>query len=269
MSDLREHYVLTPGATLDLDALDPADTTHVGDRQEASHRLKKDAKRIGALAQMLFADRRRALLIVLQGVDTSGKDGTIKAVFGRTSPKNVEVTSFARPTETELAHDFLWRVHAACPRRGAIGVFNRSHYEDVLAGQVRKLAPADVIERRYGQINAFEELLSPLTVILKFMLHISSAEQKRRLQARLDQPDKRWKFDPVDLDDRALRSEYLRAYETVFARCASPAAPWYVVPADHKWARDRIVASIVRHTLQGMDLRFPQPDFDPASITVK
>lgn len=268
MSDLRARFRLVPGASVDLAGLDAADTEHTGPRDEAERHTRKDAKRIAIMQEALFAERKRALLIVLQGVDTSGKDGTIKKVFSRASPKNVAVTSFGPPSKDELAHDFLWRVHAAVPRRGTIGIFNRSHYEDVLVGRVRNLAPADVVERRYGEINFFEEMLSSSTVILKFMLHISAAEQKKRLQARLDEPEKRWKFDPVDLDDRALRSEYLAAYETVFARCSSAAAPWYVIPADHKWARNRVVASIVRHTLADMALRYPSPDFDPAGIAI-
>ena len=268
MSDLRKHFVLEPGSSVSLDRHDPADTTHVGQRRDAERRLKHDAKRISEWQDALFAEGKRALLVILQGVDTSGKDGTIKGVFGLTNPKGIAITSFQKPSEEELAHDFLWRIHKACPRRGTIGVFNRSHYEDVLAARVRNLAPPEVIERRYAQINAFEELISSSTVVLKFMLHISAEEQRERLQARLDKPHKRWKFDWGDLEDRKLRDRYIEAYETVFARCSSPAAPWYIIPGDHKWARNAAVASIVRHTLDEMNPSYPVPDWDPASINL-
>lgn len=268
MHDLRPHFVLEPGSSVDLESLDPGDTSHVGPRDVAEERLKGDAKRIARLQLALFAEGKRALLVILQGVDTSGKDGTIRGVFARTSPKGAVVTSFAKPSEEELAHDFLWRVHCACPRRGTIGIFNRSHYEDVLVGRVRKLASPETIKHRYAQISAFEELIASSTTILKFMLHISADEQKKRLQSRLDQPHKLWKFDPSDLEDRALRPRYIEAYETVFARCSSAAAPWYVIPSDRKWARDAAVASIVRRTLEDMDPQYPVPEWDPAAIRI-
>jgi PPK2 family polyphosphate:nucleotide phosphotransferase len=190
-------------------------------------------------------------------------------VFNETGPLGVAVTSFRRPSEEELAHDFLWRVHLACPRRGCIGIFNRSHYEDVLVGRVRKLAPAEEIERRYGAINAFERMLTENgTTVLKFMLHISRKEQGKRLQDRLDEPKSRWKFDPRDLEDRKLWDEYQAAYEIVLQRCSTSWAPWHVIPADRKWARNAAIATIVRETLEAMNPQYPTPAWDPKDFKV-
>src|SRR6185437_1619276 len=174
-------------------------------------------------------------------------------VFHETGPLGASVTAFRVPGEEELAHDFLWRAHKACPARGAIGIFNRSHYEDVLVGRVRRLAPAEEIEQRYEQINDFEKMLTETgTTIVKFMLHVSKDEQRKRLKDRLDDKKHRWKFSPGDLGDRKLWDEYQRAYETMLRRCSTAWAPWYVIPSDHKWARNAAVATIVRRTLEGM-----------------
>src|SRR5215510_13057886 len=198
---MAERFRIDPGKHVDLARLDPADTSAFADRGEAEVQSKADGKIINEWQDKLFAEGKRALLVVLQGTDTAGKDGTIRHVFNETGPLGVTVTSFRRPSEEELAHDFLWRVHQVCPRRGTIAIFNRSHYEDVLVGRVRKLAPADEIERRYDQINAFERMLTENgTTILKFMLHISRKEQGERLQERVDEPKSHWKFDPRDLD---------------------------------------------------------------------
>jgi PPK2 family polyphosphate:nucleotide phosphotransferase len=265
----RKIWRIAPGASMRLAEIDPSDTAGLPDKDEAKERLAEDSERIDELQDILFAERERSLLIVLQGMDTSGKDGTVKAVFRATGPLGVAVTAFAKPSEEELAHDFLWRVHAACPRRGTIGIFNRSHYEDVLVGRVRKLAPPDVIERRYDDINAFERVLVDSgTTILKFMLHISKEEQRKRLQARLDNPAKRWKFDPGDLEDRALFDRYMDAYERVIERCSTDDAPWHVIPSDHKWARNAAVAAVIRRTLEDMDPRYPEVAWDPADYTV-
>ena len=265
---LAKHFVNKPGTTPDLGAIDPGDTSRAGTKADAKESLLRDAEAIDALQDRLFAERKRALLVILQGMDTSGKDGTIKRVFNATGPHGVTVTSFGRPSPQELAHDFLWRVHAACPQRGIIGVFNRSHYEDVLVGKVRSLVEPKVIEHRYEQINAFEDLISSSTRVLKIMLHISKDEQRERLQARLNDPHKHWKFDPGDLDDRARWDEYMAAYETVLARTSTEVAPWYVVPADHKWARNAIVAGLVRATLADMDPRYPEAAFDVGSVKI-
>ncbi|MGE0741113.1 MAG: polyphosphate kinase 2 family protein [Hyphomonadaceae bacterium] len=237
------------------------------DAGEAS--LKDDAKAIDKLQDTLWAERTRALLVVLQGIDTSGKDGTVRGVFGECGPLGVAVQAFGKPSEEELAHDYLWRVHAAVPKRGMIGVFNRSHYEDVLVAKVRKLAPADAVEKRYAQINAFEQHLSENgVVILKFMLHISKEEQRKRLQERLDDPTKHWKFNPGDLEDRKLWDEYAVAYETMLDRCSTAHAPWRVVPADKKWRRNAIIAAVVRGTLEDMAPGYPEASWDPASFKI-
>jgi PPK2 family polyphosphate:nucleotide phosphotransferase len=190
-------------------------------------------------------------------------------VFNETGPLGVMVTAFRRPSEEELAHDFLWRVHMACPRRGCIGIFNRSHYEDVLVGRVRKMAPAEEIERRYDAINAFERMLAENgTTILKFMLHISRKEQGERLQDRLDEAKSRWKFDPRDLEDRKLWDEYQAAYEVMLNRCSTAWAPWHVISADRKWARNAAIAAIVRETLEAMKPLYPEPDWDPKKFRI-
>jgi PPK2 family polyphosphate:nucleotide phosphotransferase len=254
-----KHLVVKPGSKVDLGEIDPREAGFLGDEQRVREKLAEDVTAIDALQDRLYAEGKRALLVVLQGTDTSGKDGTIRGVFNATGPLGVSVTAFKRPSEEELAHDFLWRVHLAAPRRGTIGIFNRSHYEDVLIGRVRKFAPKEVIEQRYGQINAFEQMLAENgTVILKFMLHISKKEQAERLQERLDDQTKNWKFNAADLDDRKLWDEYQQAYETALARCSTDHAPWHIVPADRKWARNAIIAAIVRDTLETMDPQYPK-----------
>jgi PPK2 family polyphosphate:nucleotide phosphotransferase len=193
----------------------------------------------------------------------------VRGVFNACGPLGVSVKGFGRPSELELQHDYLWRVHVMAPRSGTIGIFNRSHYEDVLVARVRKLAPPDVIEQRYEQINAFERHLAENRVtILKFMLHISKEEQGRRLQERLDDPAKHWKFNPGDLEDRKLWKEFERAYEIALERCSTAHAPWRVVPADKKWRRNAIVASIVHGVLEDMNPQYPPADFDPSTIKI-
>lgn len=266
--DIRRRFVVKPRSKVRLDDHDPGETSHVGSKEEAKERLATDGEKIAELQDRLFAEGKRALLVILQGIDTSGKDGTVRSVFQALGPSGVSVTSFKAPSENELAHDFLWRVHAACPSRGMIGIFNRSQYEDVLIGRVKKLAPPEAIEHRYDQINAFEDLISSSTRIIKLMLHISKDEQRDRLQARLDNPDKNWKFNPGDLQDRQLWGEYMQAYEIILSRCSTKVAPWYVIPADKKWARNAAVAAIVRATLEDLDPRYPKPDWDPSEFEV-
>jgi PPK2 family polyphosphate:nucleotide phosphotransferase len=263
-------FRIEPGKRSHLDRRDPGDLKAFPNRKAAEKQSVKDGETVDALQDRLYAEQKRALLVVLQGIDTGGKDGTIKHVFKEAGPLGVSVTAFKKPSEEELAHDFLWRAHLAAPRRGFIGIFNRSHYEDVLVGRVRKLAPASEIEARYGQINAFEKILSENgTTILKFMLHISKDEQRERLQARLDEKKSRWKFNPADLDDRKLWDQYAAAYETMLDKCSTKRAPWHVIPADHKWARNAAIAAIVRETLEDMDPQYPKPDWDPKSFVVK
>jgi PPK2 family polyphosphate:nucleotide phosphotransferase len=259
-----------PGTRAGLAGRDPADMSAFPDRKAAEKKSAKDAAAIDEWQDKLYAEGKRALLVILQGVDTSGKDGTVRHVFSQTGPLGVAVTSFRRPSDHELAHDFLWRAHLACPRRGFIGIFNRSHYEDVLVARVRNLAPRETIDERYGQINAFEKMLVENgTTVLKFMLHISKEEQRERLQARLDKPQSRWKFDPGDLEDRNRWGDYLEAYELMLERCSTAWAPWYVIPADRKWARNAAVAALVRGTLEGMNPQYPQPDWDPKDFKIE
>jgi PPK2 family polyphosphate:nucleotide phosphotransferase len=267
--EIDAHVRVEPGRKSKLAERDSACDHLFPDRDQAEQQLKADAKAIDALQDRLWAERSRALLVVLQGIDTSGKDGTVRGVFNQCGPLGVCVTAFGKPTEDELAHDFLWRIHAAAPKKGMIGVFNRSHYEDVLVAKVRMFAPAAEIEQRYAQINAFEKQLTENgVVVLKFMLHISKDEQKERLQERLDQPEKNWKFNPSDLEDRALWDEYAKAYETALDRCSTAHAPWRVIPADKKWRRNAIIAAIVRGTLEEMDPHYPRPDWKASDFKI-
>jgi PPK2 family polyphosphate:nucleotide phosphotransferase len=260
---------IAPGAKAPLEKRDPAGDDLFPDRAHAEAATVENAKAIDKLQDRLWAERKRALLVVLQGIDTSGKDGTVRGVFNQSGPLGVSVTAFGRPSEEELAHDYLWRVHAAVPKKGMIGVFNRSHYEDVLVVKVRGLAPAETVERRYEQINAFEKHLSENGVtILKFMLHISKDEQRQRLQERLDEPEKNWKFNPGDLEDRALWDEYVKAYDAVLERCSTAHAPWRVIPADKKWRRNAIISAIVRGTLEEMNPSYPKPDWKPTDFKI-
>ncbi|HZB63258.1 MAG TPA: polyphosphate kinase 2 family protein [Microvirga sp.] len=266
---LIERVQVKPGEKIKLKERDPRDGSMFANQDETKAATAALAKDIDALQDRLYSEGARALLVILQGTDTSGKDGTIRSVFNATGPLGVSVTAFGPPTRTELAHDYLWRVHAACPRRGTIGIFNRSHYEDVLIGKVRKFAPEEAIEQRYEQINAFERLLSENgTKVLKFMLHISKDEQKERLQQRLADPKKHWKFNPGDLDDRRMWDEYQEAYETMLHRCSTPWAPWHVVPADRKWVRNAVIAAIVKQTLEDMDPQYPQVSWKPDAFTI-
>jgi PPK2 family polyphosphate:nucleotide phosphotransferase len=264
-----DDLVVKPGTKIHLAECDPASELGYTDKEAGKAALAADVAEIDRLQEILFAERKRALLVVLQGTDTSGKDGTIRDVFDAVFPQGMRVTAFGRPSEEELAHDFLWRIHAACPRRGTIGVFNRSHYEDVLVVKVKKLAPEKAIAARYDQINAFEKMLTENgTTVVKFMLHISKDEQRERLQARLDEPDKRWKFNPADLDDRGLWDDFQAAYETMLSRCSTPWASWHVIPSDHKWVRSAAIAAIVRKALADMNPRFPEPNFDLSKIRI-
>lgn len=259
-----------PGGPFGLAERDPGDRSLFPHKDDARRSWQNDAEAIDVLQERLFAEGSRALLVVLQGIDTSGKGGTIRRVFNATGPRGVVVTPFGKPTTHELARDYLWRIHAATPPKGFIGVWDRSHYEDVLVVRVRKLAPADAIERRYEQINQFERHLTENGVtILKFMLNLSKDEQARRLQERVENPEKHWKFNPADLDDRAQWDDYMIAYDIALRRCSTETAPWYVVPADSDSRRAAIIARIVRGTLEAMDPQYPPADgWDPADVTI-
>jgi PPK2 family polyphosphate:nucleotide phosphotransferase len=254
LSDLTP---VPPGHRVELTDAGAAEAADAKDALKAE--LDRLRTRLGELQEVFYADGRRALLVVLQGRDTSGKDGTIGHVLGGMNPLGVRVTSFRKPTTEELAHDYLWRVHRAVPERGMIGIFNRSHYEDVLVVRVHELVPEAVWSRRYDQINAFERHLTECgTVIVKFMLHISRAEQAQRLRDRLDDPTKNWKFNAGDLAERARWDEYTRAYEDALSRCSTAEAPWYIVPADRKRVRDVLVARTLVRVMEGLGAQYPQ-----------
>jgi PPK2 family polyphosphate:nucleotide phosphotransferase len=261
--------LVEPGKTVRLGDVDPRATPDGLDKQAAKQRTEEDAVAIDSLQDRLYAEGKRALLVVLQGVDTSGKDGTIRAVFNTSGPLGVRVTSFRAPSADELAQDYLWRVHCHVPPKGIIGIFNRSHYEDVLVVKVKNLVPPEVIEKRYDQINQFEKHLAENgTSILKFMLHLSPEEQKERLTERLQDPKKRWKFNPADLDDRKLWKDYQKAYEVMLTRCSTKWAPWHVIPGDRNWVRNASIARIVRRKLEEMNPQYPKPDWNPADFKI-
>ncbi len=255
---------VTAGASLPLDdgaARLPEDDAPP--KPELRRELERLTGRMDQLQRALYAEGTRALLVILQGRDASGTDGTVRKVFGALDPLGVRATSFKVPTAAELKQDYLWRIHQAAPPRGTVGVFNRSHYEDVLVVRVRRLVPESVWRPRYEQINLFERiLLENGTVILKLMLHISREEQRERLLARLDDPEKHWKFNAGDLEERELWDEYTAAYREALERTSTAAAPWYVVPADEKRVRDVLVARLVTETLERMDPRYPGPPLE-------
>jgi PPK2 family polyphosphate:nucleotide phosphotransferase len=262
--------LVKPGAQVNLKEIDPADTGSYRAPEDAEAALAKHLQELAKLQNLLYAESRRALLIILQGMDTSGKDGTIKHVMAGLSPLGVQVKAFKAPTEEELAHDFLWRVHQAVPRRGFIGIFNRSHYEDVLVVRVRELAPRKVWRQRYQQINHFERMLVKNDVIiLKFFLHISKAEQKRRLEERLHDPTRFWKFSLHDVEERGYWSTYRKAYEVALRECSTKWAPWHVVPADNKWYRNLVVAETVVQTLRELKMEYPPPTVDLSKIVIE
>lgn len=246
-----------------------ADTFHQ-DREAAEKEFKALRDELIDLQSRLYAEGKRKLLIVLQAMDAGGKDGTIRRVFRGVNPQGVRVTSFKVPSKLELAHDFLWRVHLAVPATGMIGVFNRSHYEDVLVVRVHNLVPESVWRPRYEHINAFEKLLADTgTTIFKFYLHISKAEQKERFQARLDNPDKHWKFAVEDLEKRKLWNEYMAAAEEMLQRCNTRWAPWYVIPADQKWYRNLTITRTIVHTIRELNIQYPEPEDDLTGIVIE
>ncbi|WP_216325054.1 polyphosphate kinase 2 family protein [Deinococcus aestuarii] len=239
------------------------------DKKDARALLPELQDQLAQLQERLYAESKQALLIVLQARDAGGKDGTVKHVIGAFNPNGVDITNFKVPTAAEQAHDFLWRVHAHAPRQGMVGVFNRSHYEDVLVTRVHGQIDEATATRRLGHIRAFEALLSDSgTRVLKFYLHISLEEQKARLQARLEDPDKHWKFNAGDLEERALWTDYTAAYEAALGT-STDAAPWYVIPADRKWFRNLLISQIIVETLTQMNPQPPHADFDPLSVQIE
>jgi PPK2 family polyphosphate:nucleotide phosphotransferase len=257
-------HLIKPGKKVDLSEFDPADTGGFeGGKAQAHTKLLKLTTELESLQELLYAEHRHKLLIVLQAMDTGGKDGTIRRVFEGVNPQGVRVASFKAPTAIELDHDYLWRIHQCLPGKGEMVIFNRSHYEDVLVVRVHELVPPEVWKKRYDQINAFEKMAyEEGTTILKFFLHISPEEQKKRLLARLKDETKQWKFNPADLKERQLWKIYMQAYEEVLTRTSTDYAPWFLIPADKKWYRDWAVATIIIDTLKDLGMKYPKPAFD-------
>ena len=257
---IESPYLVKPGKKLRLSKLDTADKGDFEDKEDAERAIGKNLEKMKALQDVMYAEAKRALLVVFQAMDAGGKDGAVDHVFSGINPQGCSVTSFKAPSEAELAHDYLWRIHGATPRRGMIGIFNRSHYESVLVERVRDLTPKKVWSKRYDHINAFEKLLADEgTIILKFYLHISPEEQKKRLQSRLTDSSKNWKFNAKDLDERKHWDAYTEAYEDALEKCSTEYAPWIVVPSDHKWFRNWVISDTIVRTLKALDMKYPPP----------
>ena len=257
-------YRVKPGQKIDLSDFDPSDASGFkGGKKDAQNEQLNLTRQLISFQELLYAEHRHKVLIVLQAMDTGGKDGTISHVFEGVNPQGVRVAGFKEPTPIEMDHDYLWRIHQQMPGSGEIVLFNRSHYEDVLIVRVHELIPPEVWKQRYEQINAFEKMLSEEgTTILKFFLNISPEEQKQRLIDRLKDKTKQWKFNPGDLKERQLWKKYMQAYEDVLSRTSTDYAPWYIVPGNRKWYRDWVVATTIIDTLKDLDLKYPTPIFD-------
>jgi PPK2 family polyphosphate:nucleotide phosphotransferase len=261
---------IAPGQRVELDAIPTDGKEYVSDKREAEKTFRKLHDELIALQPRLYAENQQRLLIVMQALDAGGKDSTIRNVFTGVNPQGVQVHGFKVPSARELAHDFLWRIHQVVPAAGMIGVFNRSHYEDVVVVRVHQLVAEEIWRPRYDLINSFERLLASTgTRILKFFLHISRAEQKKRFEERLADPEKHFKFSRDDLDKRRDWDAYQAAYEEALSRCSTEYAPWYVIPSDRKWYRNLAVTSVIVETLRDMRPEFPPLDYDPAQITVE
>jgi PPK2 family polyphosphate:nucleotide phosphotransferase len=268
MAHLLDELRVAPGSAPELARRDPGARLGAAGKSDGLERLQKLVERLGVLHNRLFAEASRAVALVLQGMDASGKDGTIRRVFTGVNPQGCRVYSFKAPSTAELAHDYLWRIHQVCPARGDIAIFNRSHYEDVVAVRVRKLVADDVWRRRFEHIRHFEQMLTDEgTMVVKVFLHLSKEEQGRRLQERIENPEKRWKFRLEDLDDRELWDDFQLAYEDALRETSTRWAPWYVVPADHNWSRNLCVAEILVGVLESLDPRLPEPE--PGSENVR
>lgn len=266
---LFDKLMVKPGKKIRLSDWDPSDNFGWKE-EEAREQTEKNIQEIIVLQNVLAAEAKHSVLLVLQAMDAGGKDGTIRKVMSGLNPQGCRVTSFKAPTPEELAHDFLWRVHKVCPGKGEIGIFNRSHYEDVLVVRVRGFAPKKVWSQRYKLINEFEHLLACTgTTIRKFYLHISKEEQKQRLEERLADPKKHWKFNPGDLKEREFWKDYMDAFDDAIEKCTTEHAPWFIIPADNKWFRDLAVSSIVLDTLRDLKLEYPAPAGDFSNVVVK
>lgn len=268
--DYRNKYMVQPGSSVQLDQISASDRGDVGTKKSGLQQLEANRRKLVDLQYLLYAESRRSLLIVLQGRDAAGKDGTIRHVLNAMNPQGCIVTSFKVPSRIEADHDFLWRVHRVTPQCGQVAVFNRSHYEDVLVVRVHGLVPPEVWSRRYDHINAFEELLRDHgTHVLKFFLHIDRDEQLERFKRRIDDPAKHWKLSEADYSERALWEQYTEAFQEALERCSTQHAPWFVIPSNRKWFRNLAISRIIVETLQNMDMRFPEPTVNMDDILRK
>jgi PPK2 family polyphosphate:nucleotide phosphotransferase len=269
-TDFSKELAVSPGKKIKLANYDPEETLGWDKGHATKASLAKTLKKLDSLQYLLYADKKRALLVVLQALDAGGKDGTIRHVMSGINPQGCRVTSFKKPSEEELAHDFLWRIHKAVPAYGDIGIFNRSHYEDVLVVRVHNLVPKIVWSERYEEINRFESLLHKNRVkILKFFLHISKEEQKARFMQRIDDPDRRWKISEADFDERKFWDDYTAAYEAAITKCNTPENPWFIIPSNKKWFRNLAVSHIITETLEAMHMDFPLPSIDVKKVKWK
>ena len=263
-----KRYRVKPGERVHLDKIDPGETRLAKGKKEAAAENEEIQQKLADLQELLYAEHKNKVLIVLQGMDTSGKDGTVRHVIANFNPAGVQIVSFKKPTQLELDHDYLWRVHSQVPAAGDVVVFNRSHYEDVLIVRVHSLVPENVWSKRYDQINDFERMLTENgTTILKFFLHISKEEQRERLEARIQDPAKRWKFQHGDIEERKLWDDYVKAYEDALEKTSTDWAPWYIVPANTKWYRNYVVGSILCRAMEKLKMRYPEPDLTGEKIS--
>lgn len=266
---MQKPFTFRPGSTIEISDFPTRVETDEYDKKSAAKKIHANAEVMADHARRLYAENRRSILLLLQGMDTAGKDGTIRTVMRGMNPRSCQVYSFKRPSEEERDHDFLWRVHKVAPRKGNIGIFNRSHYEDVLVVRVHNMVPRSTWETRYQQINDFEKLLSQTgTTLIKCYLHISREEQRERLQRRIDDPNSHWKFNPADLEERKYWDDYQRAYQDALIACNTEHAPWYVVPSDRKWYRNLLVSELMRQTLEKLDPEYPSVTEDFSQIVV-
>ena len=266
-----DKYRVKPGAKVRLNKWDPDDQSEFkGDKEQGRTKVAKINDDLEALQDLLFGEHKHKVLVVLQAMDTAGKDGVIRSVFDGVNPQGVQVAAFKAPSAQELDHDYLWRVHQYAPGKGEMVIFNRSHYEDVLVVRVHNLAPKEVWSRRYEHINAFEKMLADEgTTILKFFLHISKDEQRARLQARLDDPEKHWKFAVGDLAERKLWDQYMDAYNDAIEQTSTAWAPWYIVPANRKWYRDLVISTVLVKALKDLKMKYPENKDDLSKVVIE
>lgn len=263
-------FTLEPGATCDLDKIDSRIEWEQHNKKTAYQQIEKNNIEMALLARKLYAENKRSLLLVLQAMDAAGKDSSVRCVTRGVNPRSFQVYSFKKPSERELEYDYLWRIHRQVPRKGNVGIFNRSHYEDVLIVRVHNLVPEEVWSKRYSQINHFEEMLQESgTTIVKCYLHISKEEQRERLQARMDDPDAHWKVNLADLEERKFWTEYREAYNAAITRTNTTWAPWHIVPADRKWYRNLVISELLLNQLRAMDPQYPKSERDYRGIVVE